>query len=67
MPDVLQQAVPGAILQDAQGNVFQRDLQYRGFEASPIEGIPQGIAVYQNGVRINEAFGDTVNWHFLTL
>ncbi len=26
---------------------------------------PQGIAVYQNGVRINEAFGDTVNWDFL--
>jgi len=23
---------------------------------------PQGLAVYQNGVRINEAFGDTVNW-----
>jgi iron complex outermembrane receptor protein len=25
-------------------------------------GTPQGLAVYQNGVRINEAFGDTVNW-----
>ncbi len=65
VPDVLQQTVPGAILQDAQGNVFQRDLQYRGFEASPINGVPQGLAVYQNGVRINEAFGDIVNWDFL--
>jgi hypothetical protein len=26
-------------------------------------GTPQGLAVYQNGVRINEAFGDTVDWH----
>ncbi|MGH7062777.1 MAG: TonB-dependent receptor [Stellaceae bacterium] len=44
------------------GSLFQPDFVYRGFEASPISGIPQGIAVYQNGVRINEAFGDTVNW-----
>ena len=27
--------------------------------------MPQGLAVYQNGVRINEAFGDIVNWDFL--
>ena len=30
--------------------------------ASPVIGTPQGLAVYQNGVRVNEAFGDTVNW-----
>ena len=37
---------------------------FHGFEASPaLQGTPQGIAVYQNGVRVNkEAFGDTVNW-----
>src|SRR5262249_3485470 len=26
---------------------------------------PQGIAVYQNGVRINESWGDVVNWDFI--
>jgi iron complex outermembrane recepter protein len=41
---------------------FQPDLLFRGFEASPVLGTPQGIAVYQSGVRINEPFGDTVNW-----
>ena len=41
---------------------FQPDILYRGFEASPVLGTPQGLAVYQNGVRINEPFGDTVNW-----
>jgi len=41
---------------------FQPDILYRGFEASPVLGTPQGLAVYQNGVRINEAFGDTVDW-----
>jgi iron complex outermembrane recepter protein len=43
---------------------FQPDILYRGFDASPVLGTPQGLAVYQNGVRINEAFGDTVNWDF---
>lgn len=41
---------------------FQPDIVYRGFEASPVLGTPEGLAVYQNGVRINEAFGDNVNW-----
>src|SRR5258708_3579264 len=47
---------------DALADAFQPDILYRGFEASPALGTPQGLAVYQNGVRINEAFGDTVNW-----
>ncbi|HLY58171.1 MAG TPA: TonB-dependent receptor [Stellaceae bacterium] len=41
---------------------FQPDILFRGFEASPVLGTPEGLAVYQNGVRINEAFGDTLNW-----
>jgi iron complex outermembrane recepter protein len=41
---------------------FQPDILYRGFESSPVLGTPEGLAVYQNGVRINEAFGDNVNW-----
>jgi outer membrane receptor protein involved in Fe transport len=64
-PDILQQRVPGVEVNDLQGNSFQTNVQYRGFEASPVVGIPQGIAVYQNGVRINESFGDIVNWDFL--
>jgi iron complex outermembrane receptor protein len=60
--DALQQRVPGVSLSDTQGNAFARDLDFRGFEASPVQGSPQGVAVYMNGVRLNEAFGDTVNW-----
>jgi iron complex outermembrane receptor protein len=47
---------------DTLADPFQPDILYRGFEASPVLGTPQGLAVYQNGVRINEAFGDTVDW-----
>ncbi len=49
-------------LNDNLDSPFQPDILYRGFEASPVLGTPQGLAVYQNGVRINEAFGDAVNW-----
>ena len=67
-PDLLQsifQALPGVALSDQTGNQFQLDLNYRGFTASPVIGTPQELAVYQNGVRINEVFGDTVNWDFI--
>jgi iron complex outermembrane recepter protein len=49
-------------INDTLADPFQPDILYRGFEASPVLGTPQGLAVYQNGVRINEAFGDTVDW-----
>ena len=67
-PDLLQamvRALPGVALSDETGNQFQLDLNYRGFIASPVIGTPQGIAVYQNGVRINEVFGDIVNWDLI--
>jgi outer membrane receptor protein involved in Fe transport len=63
--EALQQSVPGINLSEVTGNPFQPDIEYRGFVASPVEGTPQGLAVYQNGVRINEAFGDTVNWDLI--
>jgi iron complex outermembrane receptor protein len=63
--DALSQSLPGVSLGDQTGNEFQRDLNYRGFTASPVIGTPQGLAVYQNGVRINEVFGDIVNWDFI--
>ncbi|HEY3177664.1 MAG TPA: TonB-dependent receptor [Casimicrobiaceae bacterium] len=48
-----------------QGNPFQQSLSFRGFAASPLLGTPQGISVFQDGVRINEAFGDVVNWDLI--
>lgn len=50
---------------DYAGNPFQQDLNFRGFSASPLIGTPQGLSVYLDGVRINEAFGDVVNWDLI--
>ncbi|MGY3447551.1 MULTISPECIES: TonB-dependent receptor [unclassified Bradyrhizobium] len=63
--DSVNRKLPGVTLTDQTGNPFQRSLDYRGFTASPVQGTPQGIAVYQNGVRINESWGDVVNWDFI--
>jgi iron complex outermembrane recepter protein len=62
---VLQQQVPGIIISDAAGNPMRAEISFRGFDASPVTGRSQGLAVYQNGIRINEAFGDTVNWDIM--
>src|ERR1700743_862154 len=57
--DALQQSVPAINVSEVSGNPFQPNVEFRGFVSSPVSGTPQGLAVYQNGVRINEAFGDT--------
>jgi iron complex outermembrane recepter protein len=67
-PDVLQalnNQVSGVTLDSASGNQYQPSLFYNGFEVSPLQGTSQGIAVYVNGVRFNQAFGDTVNWDLI--
>jgi hypothetical protein len=67
-PDLLQsmdRALPGVSLSSQTGNEFQLDLNYRGYVAGPVIGTPEGLAVYQNGVRINEVFGDVVNWDLI--
>ena len=63
--DALQKEVPGIILGDAGGNDLRQQIDYRGFGSGSLNGFPQGIAVYQNGVRVNEVFGDTVYWDVL--
>jgi iron complex outermembrane recepter protein len=65
LPTAAARQLSSVNLNNEQGNQFQPDFVYRGFEASPIEGTPEGVAVYQNGVRINEAFGDVVNWDLI--
>ena len=61
----LSQDVPGVSLDAAAGNPFQPNLLYHGFLASPLQGNPQGLAVYLNGARFNQPFGDTVNWDLI--
>lgn len=63
--DALTDQAGGVNANAAMGDAFQPDILFHGFEASPVLGTPQGLAVYQNGVRVNEAFGDTVDWDLI--
>jgi iron complex outermembrane receptor protein len=59
--------LPSVSINEIQGNPFQPDLSFRGFTASPLLGTPQGLSVYQDGVRINAPFGDTVSWDLVPM
>ncbi len=63
--DYLNQNMAGVNINEAQNNPYQPDVNFRGFTASPLVGTPQGLSVYQDGVRVNEPFGDTVNWDLI--
>ena len=65
LADVLNEQLGSVSLEGATANLFQPNLRFRGFTASPLLGLPQGLAVYQNGARINEPFGDTVQFDLI--
>ena len=63
--DFMNRNLAGVTLNQAQGNPLQPDLQFRGFTATPLLGGSEGVSVYVDGVRVNEVFGDTVNWDLI--
>lgn len=63
--DLLNERLGTVSLEGVTTNPHQPTLRFRGFTASPLLGLPQGIAVYQNGVRVNEPFGDTVQFDLM--
>lgn len=65
LADYINRYLGSAHVNEAQNNPLQPDISYRGFVASPLMGLPQGLSTYVNGVRFNEPFGDTVNWDLL--
>ncbi|MDQ7090007.1 MAG: TonB-dependent receptor [Methylococcales bacterium] len=65
LADYMNRYLGSVHINEAQNNPLQPDIYYRGFVASPLLGLPQGLSVYLNGVRFNEPFGDTVNWDLI--
>jgi outer membrane receptor protein involved in Fe transport len=63
--DFLNRRMNGVFVNEMQGNPFQPDINYRGFTASPLLGTPQGLSMYMDGVRLNQAFGDVVSWDLI--
>ena len=67
LTDYINRSFGGVNINHAQNNPLQPDVSFRGFTASPLLGLPQGLAVYQDGVRANEPFGDTISWDLIPL
>jgi len=65
LADYMNRNLGSVHVNEAQNNPLQPDISYRGFVASPLLGLPQGLSTYVNGVRFNEPFGDTVNWDLI--
>ncbi len=64
---LLMTEVPGVSVNSVQNGVFQDDLIYRGYAASPLVGVPQGLSVLVNGIRMNEPLGDELFWEIIPL
>lgn len=65
LSELLDRSFAGVNVNDISGSPFQVDVTYRGYRASPVLGTSQGLSVYLDGMRINEPFGDVVNWDML--
>jgi iron complex outermembrane receptor protein len=65
--DLMNTHLQSVNVNDYQGNPFQMDVTYRGFSASPQLGTPQGLSVFLDGIRVNEPFGDVVNWDLIPM
>jgi outer membrane receptor protein involved in Fe transport len=65
MTEFLERNVGSVSINSGVGNYFRPDINYRGFQGSALLGVPQGLSAYMDGVRINEVFGDTINWDLI--
>ena len=65
--DFLNNNLQGVNVVETQGNPYQPDVYFHGFNASPLLGAPQGLSVYVDGVRVNEPFGDVVSWDLIPM
>ena len=59
--------LPGVTLHDEQGNAAQPGIALRGFQGTSVTGVPQGISVFLDGVRLNEPTVEEINFDLMPL
>ena len=60
--DYMVNNLEGVTVNEVGGNPYQLELNYRGYNATPILGNPQGLSIYVDGVRQNQSFSNNVLW-----
>jgi outer membrane receptor protein involved in Fe transport len=59
--------LPGVSVSNDQGTRVQPTLDVRGFSLSPVVGVPQGVSVFLDGVRINEPDAQELNFDLIPM
>jgi outer membrane receptor protein involved in Fe transport len=59
--------VAGFSTYDDLGSPYKLNISSRGFYSSPVVGLPQGVAVFLDGVRMNEPEASQVNFDLLPM
>jgi len=60
--DTLNKKAAGISISNLNSSPMQSDINFRGYVAGPLLGTAQALAIYQNGMRVNESFGEIVQW-----
>ncbi|MDC1101122.1 TonB-dependent receptor [Methylophilaceae bacterium] len=60
--DYMVNNLEGVTVNEVGGNPYQLEINYRGYNATPIMGNPQGLSIYVDGVRANMPFSNNVLW-----
>jgi outer membrane receptor protein involved in Fe transport len=65
LTEFMKRTLGSVYVNEMQNNPLQPDINFRGYTASPLLGTPEGMSVYLDGMRLNEPFGDVVNWDLI--
>ena len=60
--ETLNSKAAGISISNLNSSPMQNDINFRGYVAGPLLGTAQAMAIYQNGMRVNESFGEVVQW-----
>jgi len=60
--DYMVNNLEGVTVNEVGGNPYQLEINYRGYNATPVLGNPQGLSIYVDGVRQNQPFSNNVLW-----
>ncbi len=60
--ETLNRKAAGISISNLNSSPMQNDINFRGYVAGPLLGTAQALAIYQNGMRVNESFGEVVQW-----
>ena len=58
--ETLNREAAGISVSNLNSSPMQNDINFRGYVSGPMLGSAQALAIYQNGMRVNESFGEVI-------